>query len=98
MKADSSFLTVPRRLGPKRSVEDRVGDYREFQLPLPIGELKEQAARCMDCGIPFCHAGGCPLGCLIPVENLLVSAGRWREALEVLEEHHSQLQVSNLLR
>jgi glutamate synthase (NADPH/NADH) small chain len=94
MKADSSFLTVPRRLGPKRSVENRVKDYREFQLPLPIEELKDQAARCMDCGIPFCHAGGCPLGCLIPVENLLVSAGRWREALEVLEERHGLPEIT----
>jgi glutamate synthase (NADPH/NADH) small chain len=94
MKGDSAFLGVPRRLGPKRSVEDRVKDYREFQLLLPIEELMEQAARCMDCGIPFCHAGGCPLGCLIPIENMLVSAGRWREALEVLEERHSLPEIT----
>ena len=94
MKGDSSFLTIPRRLGPKRSVEDRVKDYREFRFLLPEQELREQAERCIDCGIPFCHAGGCPLGCLIPAENALVSAGRWREALEVLQERHTLPEIT----
>jgi glutamate synthase (NADPH/NADH) small chain len=75
-------------------VEDRVKDYRELQLLLPDGELMGQAERCIDCGIPFCHAGGCPLGCLIPVENVLVSAGRWREALEVLQERHTLPEIT----
>ena len=94
MKGDNSFLTIPRRLGPKRSVEDRVKDYRELQLSLSSGELMEQAERCMDCGIPFCHCAGCPLGCLIPAENALLSAGRWREALEVLQERHSLPEIT----
>jgi glutamate synthase (NADPH/NADH) small chain len=94
MARDNAFLTVPRRVGPKRSVEERVRDYREFQLALPDAELMEQAERCMDCGVPFCHTSGCPLGCLIPVENVLVSAGRWREALEVLLEHHPLPEVT----
>jgi glutamate synthase (NADPH/NADH) small chain len=84
MQRDNAFLTTPRKLGPKRSVEERVRDYREFQLSLPTDGLMQQAERCMDCGVPFCHASGCPLGYLIPVQNSLVSAGRWREALEVL--------------
>jgi len=88
MKGDRTFLTIARKLGSKRSVEDRVGDYREFQIPLPGEELVDQAERCMNCGVPFCHAGGCPLGYLIPVQNALVSAGRWREALEVLEQRY----------
>jgi glutamate synthase (NADPH/NADH) small chain len=84
MQRDNAFLTIPGKLGPKRSVEDRVGDYREFQLSLPTDGLMQQAERCMNCGVPFCHGSGCPLGYLIPVQNALVSAGRWREALEVL--------------
>jgi glutamate synthase (NADPH/NADH) small chain len=90
MTGDNAFLTIARKLGPKRDVEDRVKDYREFQLPLSTEELRQQADRCMDCGVPFCHGSGsgCPLGCLIPAENALVGAGRWREALEVLHERH----------
>jgi glutamate synthase (NADPH/NADH) small chain len=94
MKGDNSFVTIPRRLGPKRSVEDRVKDYRELQLSLPTGELMEQAERCIDCGIPFCHGCGCPLGCLIPVENVLIGTGRWREALEVLQERHTLPEIT----
>ena len=55
-------------------------DWREFELPLPDAELREQAARCMDCGIPFCH-DGCPLGNLIPDWNDHVYNGRWDAAL-----------------
>jgi glutamate synthase (NADPH/NADH) small chain len=88
MTRDNAFLTIPRKTGPKRSVADRVRDFREFQLALPDAELMEQAERCMDCGVPFCHTSGCPLGCLIPVEHMLITAGRWREALEVLLEKH----------
>jgi len=94
MKVVSSFITIPRRLAPKRSVEERVKDYRELQLSLSEGELMDQAERCMDCGVPFCHCAGCPLGCLIPAENALLSAGRWREALEVLKERHSLPEIT----
>jgi glutamate synthase (NADPH/NADH) small chain len=94
MRRDNSFLTIPRKLGPKRRVEDRVKDYRELQRLLPVGELREQAERCIDCGVPFCHGSGCPLGCLIHVENALLSAGRWREALEVLQERHGLPEIT----
>lgn len=64
----TGFLEYPR-IGPrKRSVEERVKDYREFELPVLQDELERQGARCMDCGVPFCNTG-CPLGNLIPDWN-----------------------------
>ena len=59
------FLEIERREHGKRPVAERLSDWREFELPVPDAELGEQAARCMDCGIPFCH-DGCPLENLIP--------------------------------
>ena len=77
------FLQIERRGVPYRSADERVGDYREFQLQRPDEELREQGARCMDCGVPFCHEG-CPLGNLIPDWNDLVYRDRWREAIDQL--------------
>jgi glutamate synthase (NADPH/NADH) small chain len=68
---------------PERDPRERVGDYREFVLTLPVAELRAQGARCMECGVPFCHSG-CPLGNLIPDWNDLVYRDRWREASEQL--------------
>jgi NAD(P)H-dependent glutamate synthase small subunit len=65
-------------------MEERVKDYREVELPIPIEELAEQAARCMDCGVPSCHTFGCPLGNRIPDWNDLVYRGKWQKALELL--------------
>ena len=62
---------------------ERVGDHREFVRTLPLVELREQGARCMECGVPFCHHG-CPLGNLIPDWNDLVYRDRWREAIDQL--------------
>jgi glutamate synthase (NADPH/NADH) small chain len=62
------FLEIAREETRKRPVSERLGDWKEFELPVPESELKPQAARCMDCGIPFCH-WGCPLGNLIPDFN-----------------------------
>ena len=73
------FLKIHRVNGPKRPVPERLHDFREYQLPLAEPELKAQGARCMDCGIPFCHSG-CPLGNLIPDWNDAVYRGRWRDA------------------
>jgi glutamate synthase (NADPH/NADH) small chain len=78
-----AFLQIHRQAGPKRPVEERVHDYREFQESLPVPELREQGARCMECGVPFCHQG-CPLGNLIPDWNDLVYRDRWREAIDQL--------------
>ena len=78
-----AFLKIHRQNGPKRLVGERVHDFKEFQQTLPEPELQEQGARCMDCGVPFCHQG-CPLGNLIPDWNDLVYRDRWREAIDQL--------------
>ncbi len=67
-----------------RPIKQRVGDFQEISLPLAADALNEQASRCMDCGVPFCHGLGCPLANRIPEFNDLVYRGRWREAAENL--------------
>ncbi len=67
-----------------RAVHQRIKDWHEIDRPLIARVLNEQAARCMDCGIPFCHALGCPVTNRIPEFNDLVYRGRWREAAENL--------------
>jgi glutamate synthase (NADPH/NADH) small chain len=67
-----------------RSVHERIKDWHEIDRPLVARALNEQAARCMDCGIPFCHAIGCPVKNRIPEFNDLVYRGRWREASDNL--------------
>ncbi|WP_328546960.1 glutamate synthase subunit beta [Streptomyces platensis] len=78
------FLKAPRRPVPARPVEERLNDWNEVyagQALLPL--VAEQAGRCMDCGIPFCHSG-CPLGNLIPEWNAYATRGNWRAASERL--------------
>lgn len=77
------FLKVKRAKPTERPVSDRLGDYEEFVLEPSAEELRAQASRCMDCGIPFCHQG-CPLGNVIPEFNDLVYRGRMGEAVRVL--------------
>jgi len=77
------FLEYERVPPPRRPIEERVQDWREVYEPFPVAALQEQAARCMDCGIPFCHTG-CPLSNIIPDWNDLAYKGRWREALQML--------------
>ncbi|MBV8194104.1 MAG: glutamate synthase subunit beta, partial [Candidatus Dormibacteraeota bacterium] len=79
MPARTGFLEHARRNPPKRAVDERVRDYREVYLPLPVRTLQEQANRCMDCGVAFCHHG-CPLGNLIPDWNDLVGRDEWQQA------------------
>src|SRR4051812_7220329 len=79
----TGFLQISRQKPSRRPVAERVHDYREFEGSLNELELRAQGARCMDCGIPFCHHG-CPLGNVIPEWNDLVYRGRWREANESL--------------
>ncbi len=79
----TGFMEFARETAPYRPVGDRIRDYREVPLPLPDERLQIQGARCMDCGIPFCHTG-CPLGNIIPDWNDLVYRGKWAEALERL--------------
>jgi len=79
----TGFIEIARKKPPTRPVGERVHDWREVYLPYPEAALKDQAARCMDCGIPFCH-NGCPLGNLIPDWNDLVYRDRWQAAIERL--------------
>jgi glutamate synthase (NADPH/NADH) small chain len=79
----TGFLEIKRKKPPARPVTERLRDWKEVYLPYPDTELKGQAARCMDCGIPFCHQG-CPLGNIIPDWNDLVYRNRWRDAIDRL--------------
>src|SRR5688572_1813611 len=83
MGKPTGFIEIQRKKQPTRPVEERVQDWREVYLPYPTGELEMQGARCMDCGIPFCHQG-CPLGNLIPDWNDLVYKDRWQAAIDRL--------------
>ena len=79
----TGFLEFEREKVHKEPVPSRLKHWREFEERTPDDVLKRQGARCMDCGIPFCHKG-CPLGNIIPDWNDLVYRGRWREAIERL--------------
>jgi glutamate synthase (NADPH/NADH) small chain len=83
MGLPTGFLEIERKDRPYEKVEKRLKNWREFVLPLPAAEVSRQGARCMDCGIPFCH-NGCPVNNLIPDWNELVRRGRWQDALETL--------------
>jgi glutamate synthase (NADPH/NADH) small chain len=78
-----AFLQIGRAEPLERPPGERVGDHREFTVPLPLARLRAQGARCMECGVPFCHSG-CPLGNLIPDWNDLVYHDRFRDALDQL--------------
>ena len=79
------FLDHERADFSYRSIEERIKDYKEVMIPTPVETLGDQGARCMDCGTPFCHILGCPLGNLIPEWNDAVYRGQWKEAYERLE-------------
>jgi glutamate synthase (NADPH/NADH) small chain len=94
MGKPTGFLEIDRELPADRSPVARVKDWNEFHEHMPEDKLKAQGARCMDCGIPFCHTGtllagmacGCPINNLIPEWNDLVYRGLWREALDRLHK------------
>ena len=77
------FVEFQRSLPQRRPVGERLDDYREVYLPWPVEAARQQGARCMDCGIPFCH-NGCPLGNLIPEWNDLVYKDDWEGAIRRL--------------
>ena len=83
MGAKEGFLLFKRELPESRSPEDRINDYKEIYKPFDAKKLNQQAARCMDCGIPFCHQG-CPLGNIIPEFNDAVYRNEWEEAFQIL--------------
>lgn len=80
----NAFLSIPRRTASLEEVDERLRHYRDFHISLSEEDLKDQASRCMECGVPFCHGYGCPLGNLIPEWNDLVYQGRWHEACDRL--------------
>jgi glutamate synthase (NADPH/NADH) small chain len=94
MGKPTGFLDFKRELPADRTAGSRVADWKEFHEQMPEADLKKQGARCMDCGIPFCHTGqlvsgmtsGCPIHNLIPEWNDLVYRGLWKEALERLHK------------
>ncbi|HKK12532.1 MAG TPA: glutamate synthase subunit beta [Flavobacteriaceae bacterium] len=79
----TGFLEYKREVEAYKPIKERVKNFKEFSIPLPESHLKNQGARCMDCGIPFCHSG-CPLGNLIPDFNDKVYKGKWKEAAAIL--------------
>ena len=83
MGKPTGFIEIKRKKHPTRPVDERIHDWREVYLPSATSDLMEQGARCMDCGIPFCHQG-CPLGNLIPDWNDLVYRDKWRTAIDRL--------------
>jgi glutamate synthase (NADPH/NADH) small chain len=84
MAKPTGFLEFGRKLPQRRPVELRLRDWREVYEAFPENHSRDQGARCMDCGIPFCHEG-CPLGNLIPEWNDLVYKGEWRDAADRLQ-------------
>jgi glutamate synthase (NADPH/NADH) small chain len=83
MGKPTGFIEIKRSKPKARPIQERLRDWREVYLPEPEAHVREQGARCMDCGIPFCHQG-CPLGNLIPDWNDLVYHQRWQTAIERL--------------
>ncbi len=85
MGKPTGFKEHQRELPAKRAIADRLADYKEIYLPFSKDKVNQQTARCMDCGVPTCHAG-CPLGNLIPDWNDLVYRGQWQEAIHRLHQ------------
>lgn len=94
MGKPTGFVEYQRELPPDRDALTRIGDWKEIHHHHSDEKLQKQGARCMDCGVPFCHTGklisgmasGCPINNLIPEWNDLVYKGLWREALERLHK------------
>ncbi|HMU05319.1 MAG TPA: glutamate synthase, partial [Saprospiraceae bacterium] len=85
MSDPKGFQKYQRAVPSTRSVAERIQDYKEIYQPTTPEMIKNQSARCMDCGVPFCHSG-CPLGNLIPDFNDAVYREHWKEAYEILSE------------
>ncbi len=82
------FMTIGRKTGGYRPLNERIYDYGEVEQTLDDKDRQEQASRCMDCGVPFCH-WGCPVGSKIPEWQDLVYRGKWKEAYETLNSTNS---------
>ncbi len=85
MRDPKNFLTLRRATPKRQAVDERLAHWGEFYSPVPESDVQAQAARCMDCGVPFCQGdSGCPVRNIIPEWNDLVNRGEWHEALESL--------------
>jgi NADPH-dependent glutamate synthase beta subunit-like oxidoreductase len=98
MAKPTGFMEVDRKGAPYRDRDERVGDWKLAQSSLSVGELKEQASRCMDCGIPFCTSdAGCPVGNICPDWNDLVYRDKWEEALHSLHSTNNFPEFTGLI-
>ena len=105
MSKITGFMTYGRETPGERPIAERVGDWQPIHLHLPEERLQTQAARCMDCGIPFCHKGqvlngatsGCPINNLIPEWNDLIYRGLWRQAYERLHKTNNFPEFTGLV-
>jgi len=93
MGKPTGFIEIDRQDRGYGPISDRTADYKEFVIPLKEDELREQGARCMDCGIPFCHQG-CPVNNIIPEWNDLVYRGEWMQALSILHSTNNFPEVT----
>src|SRR5437868_12600989 len=85
MSDPKAFLTLRRATPERQTIEERVRHWGEFYRPAPESAVRTQAARCMDCGVPFCQGDtGCPVRNIIPEWNGLVQRGEWRDAFDAL--------------
>jgi glutamate synthase (NADPH/NADH) small chain len=84
MSSDPGFISHKRKDVQLRPVEERILDYLEIEIPLPRETVINQASRCMDCGIPFCHGFGCPLNNVIPEFSYYLHKSQWRKACDIL--------------
>ncbi len=105
MSKATGFMTFARETAEERPIAERVGDWLPIHLHLPEERLCNQAARCMDCGIPFCHKGhilagmtsGCPINNLIPEWNDLIYRGLWRQAYDRLRKTNNFPEFTGLV-
>ncbi|MFQ6034401.1 MAG: glutamate synthase subunit beta [Sedimentisphaerales bacterium] len=91
------FLKYKRQEPAHRPIEQRIHDFRELELPLTPDEIRRQAARCMNCGLPFCHGLGCPLRNCIPDINELVYKDRWQYACTALHSTNNFPEITSRL-
>jgi NAD(P)H-dependent glutamate synthase small subunit len=94
MGKPTGFMEYERQDPKKRPVAERIADFKEVEQLLSADELEVQAARCMDCGIPYCHSFGCPLSNRIPEFNDMVSRKQWRRALSLLQSTNNFPEVT----
>ena len=97
MAKPTGFMEYDRKSPEYRPVKERIQDFNEIEISLSDEDLKQQAARCMDCGVPFCHSYGCPLGNLVPDYSDAVYRGDWKEALNLMHSTNNFPEFTGLV-